>query len=96
MLDFYLSSIVIWFIILFSEIIVLKDAIYKNGWLDPQKKRNPIRSIFSYVLVSAVPIFRLFVAIMTFVLATYSKEHYDKFVEELKTKDDTNERPRED
>ena len=88
MLDFYLSSVIIWFIILFSEITVLKDAIYRNGWLDPQKKRNPVRSIFSYVLVAAIPIFRLFVAIMTFVIATYSKERYEAFAEELKTKDD--------
>ena len=87
MLDLYLSSIVIWFIILFSEAIVLKDAIYKNGWLDPQKKSNLIRSILGYVWIAAVPILRLFVAIMVFVMATYSKERYDKFVE-LKNKDD--------
>ena len=87
MLDLYFSSIIVWFVILFSEAIVLKDAIDKNGWLDPQKKRTIIRAVFGYVLIAAIPILRLFVATMLFVMATYSKERYDKFVE-LKNKDD--------
>jgi hypothetical protein len=95
MLDFYLGSVVVWFIILFSEIIVFKDQIYKNGYLDLHKKSNVVRAIFSYVLTAAIPIFRLTVAIMIFVLAIYPKDRLDKLIEELKEKDDINERSRE-
>lgn len=95
MLDFYLSSIIIWFIILFSEVVVLNKQIRNNGWLDMQKKRNIIRTLFSYVLFAALPVFRLLVAISLFIMALVTKERFDKFAEEYKTKDDTNERPRE-
>lgn len=87
MLDLYLSSIIVWFIILFSEGVVFNDLIHKNGWLGPQKKSNIIRILFGYILIAAVPILRLIAAIMFFVMATCTKERYDKFVE-LKNKDD--------
>ena len=96
MLEFYLSSVIVWFIILFSEIVIFKDQIYKNGWWDPQKKRNIIRSVFNRILTAAIPIFRLLVAIFIFMMATVSKERFNKIAEEYKTKDDDNERPRED
>jgi hypothetical protein len=96
MLDFYLSSIIIWFIILFSEVVVFNKQIRNNGWLDMQKKRNIIRTLVSYVLFAALPIFRLLTAIALFMMACVSKERFEKFAEEYKTKDDTNERPRED
>lgn len=96
MLDFYLSSIIIWFIILFSEAVVFNKQIRNNGWLDMEKKRNIIRTLFSYVLFAALPVFRLLIAIILFMMAFTTKERFDKYAEELKTKDDENERSEQD
>ena len=97
MLDFYLSSVIVWFIILFSEAAVFNNRLHKNGWLDVQKEHhNIIRILFGYVMVAAIPIFRLLMAIMIFVMAAVSKERFDGLVEELEIKDDEDERPRED
>jgi hypothetical protein len=96
MLDFYLGSVIVWFIILFSEGIVFNNRVRNNGWLNMQKERhNIIQILFCYVLVAAIPIFRLLMAVMIFVMAAVSKERFDELVEELEVKDNEDERPRE-
>ena len=78
MLKFYLTTVVIWMIIIDSIILLTKDMIVKNGWLDgAQSKKNRIKSFTGLFCLSAVPIFRFFVAIMLVVMSAKTKEEID-------------------
>lgn len=89
MLKFYLSSILIWSIILICEMLVFSGAIYKNGWLDDlkNKKYNVIRfitAILSYIVTAAIPIFRFIMAISIFMMVGISKERFNELLETIK------------
>lgn len=89
MLKIYLSSVVIWFIILFCELLLFKDFIYKNGWADinSDRKHNLFRLIIGWLMCAAVPVIRFVMAIIIFIMAGISKERANQIIEEAK---DTN------
>ncbi len=89
MLDFYFGSVVVWFIILVSSAIVCRKAIVKKGWIEISKKPAILRSLVFTLAIAAIPVFRFLICAFIFFMAFESKEDY------IKTKDDGNERPRE-
>ena len=100
MLKFYLSSVLIWSIILICEMLVFKDAIYKNGWLDNMKTKEFsvlrfITTILSYIAAAAIPIFRFILAIIIFILAVVSQERFNELLEEIKNEKMNNDNPEE-
>ena len=100
MLKFYLSSVLIWSIILICEMLIFKNAIYRNGWLDNLKSKEPsvarfIATIISYLACAAIPVFRFFMAIFIFVLAAVSQERLNEMVEEIKNEKINNDNPEE-
>ena len=90
MLDFYLGSVVVWFIILISSAIVCRNMIVKKGWIEIGKKSTTLKSLTFALVIAAIPVFRFIICAFIFFMAFESKEDY------IKTKDDDNERPRED
>jgi len=83
MLETYLSSVIIWMIIIFCICCIFTHKINENGWLDNANKKYSNR-LFALFTVSAVPILRLFIAGAIVYMATVTKEEFnDKYAEEL-------------
>lgn len=77
MLKIYLTSVLIYMIIIFCETHIFKYNIYKNGWVDSLNKTK----FMSVFCISAIPILRFFVIIMLIIMFIYPK---DKFMEDHK------------
>lgn len=69
MLKFYLTTIIVWYIILLSTIKITKQAIKNNGCCDLGKTK-----LIGPLLICAIPIFRVLVIIGLFILAFNKKE----------------------
>lgn len=69
MLKFYLTTIIIWYIILLSTIKITKQAINKNGRCDLSKTK-----LIGPLFICTIPIFRVLVIIGLFILAFNKKE----------------------
>lgn len=91
MLDFYLGSVIVWFIILVSSVIVCSGRIIKNGWVEAGVKPVTVKGLLYTLLIAAVPIFRILICAAAFLMATISKDEYNK-----EFKDDKNERLEQD
>ena len=78
MLDLYLSSIIVWFIILISSAIVCRKMIVEKGWIKINKKPARFKSLMFTLVIAAIPVFRLLVCGIMFFMATVSKEEYYK------------------
>ena len=81
MLGFYLSIVVIWMIVIYALINIFKDTIKANGWIpENNKKKNTIVALF---MLSAVPLFRLGVAIIIIMMAGITKEQFEEWRKSL-------------
>ena len=87
MLKIYLSSIVIWMIILYCEVSIFKNAIVEKGWVNPNKKpsENGWKSLF---VLSAIPVIRFFIFILIIVMSTYTRKQFEEWSEKVKNKDE--------
>lgn len=83
MLRIYLTSVLIYMIIIYCESKMFKDNIYKNGWLDntEKKKNNKLGALFC---MSAIPIIRTIIVITFCVMFIYPKEKVKVWIEENK------------
>lgn len=88
MLEFYLTTVLIWMIILNSIIVITKDLIIKNGWTDETqpKKKKRIKGIMYSFFICAIPIFRFFVVIMFVIMSAKTKEEVNAWKEENNSK----------
>jgi len=81
MLTFYISSIIIFMIIIYCECFIYEQKIKENGWLyDNTSKPNKFVTLFC---LSAIPFFRVLVVIVILCLGTYTKEDYEKYRKKL-------------
>lgn len=83
MLKFYLTTVVIWMIIIQSTILMFKDVLKKRIGCG-KKKNGLIKRISNLFLLSAVPIFRLCIEIMIICFAICNQEDFDKMMEKYK------------
>lgn len=84
MLKFYLTSVIVYMIMIFAAAYIGQYKIKANGWLDDAKKQG---SPWVYLFcISAVPIFRLLIVIVIFMMMSITKEDFDKYVDEVKNK----------
>ena len=74
MLTFYLSTVVIWMIIILSLILILVEPIDKNGWLTGDSNEGSVKDIVHLFLISTVPILRFALAIILIMMASINKE----------------------
>ena len=82
MLKFYLTSIFIFAFIMFGGFMLFGDKIKENGWVDESKKNSHAEGIFALIWMSSIPIFRLLIVVFIFVAACYTKEQFEKMVNE--------------
>lgn len=83
MLVTYLSSVIIWMIIIFCACRIFTNKIIKNGWVDNENKKQP-HWLFALFALSAVPILRVWIACMVIYMATVTKKEFtDKYGKEL-------------
>lgn len=78
MLTFYLSTVVIWMIIILSLILILVEPIDKNGWLIDVNKKGSIKDVVHLFLISTVPILRFALVIILIMMASITEEEFYK------------------
>ena len=78
MLKFYLSTIIIWYIIIYATCKLTAPLIKNNGWdklyTNTNENKSRIKRLFGCLLISAIPIFRLIVVVGLFILAFNKNE----------------------
>lgn len=82
MFKFYITTVIVYMIILYCECKVFKSSIVKNGWgTEGKKEMGALSATFCY---SAIPVFRFFIAVVILVMAIYPKEKVMAWIEENK------------
>lgn len=86
MLKFYLTTVVIWMIIIYATAKMLGPAIKEKGWIksDTSTKRGKFSTLF---ILAAVPLIRLWVWIVMFVMSVYTYEQLEEWVNKQKVGD---------
>ena len=82
MLGLYLTSILIFMIINLSIVAIFRDAYIQNGWTNEQ--RNPwYKRLYAAFIISAIPIFRVFVTGFMLCMAGMTKEKFEEWKDGL-------------
>jgi len=89
MLGFYLSTVIIWMIIIACLITIFKDGLNKK-LVKKEEKKSIFKTIGALFVLAAIPVFRLLVAIAIVYMATCSQEEFDELMGKNK-KEDINE-----
>ena len=82
MIKFYLQSVLIFMIIIYSMLQICKEKIKANGWKSEEQQHNNKWS--GLFVLSAVPVLRVLVIVVVLMMAVYTKEQFDAKLEELK------------
>ena len=82
MLKFYLTTVVIWMIIIWATATICGPGIKEKGWIknDTSTKRGK----YSTLIVAAIPLIRLLVWIFLFIMCSYTYEEFEKWVNKQK------------
>lgn len=85
MFKFYLTTVVIWMIIIYCTAAIFENAINKKLATLPTYKENKKSSLFkkfrALFILAAVPIIRLIIVIVLIYIATCKQEDFDKLME---------------
>lgn len=86
MLQIYLITIIFWFIINFSAVVVCAGNIRDNGWIGSKynKHYTPCKGLLMFVCTCAIPVLRVILLIVIFMMANFTPDEYD----ELKNMED--------
>lgn len=79
LLQAYLVSIGIYFVVILAMLEVFADKIANNGWLDGldmEDDENPYPSLF---LICTIPFVRLWQCITVLIMAFITKEDFEKY-----------------
>lgn len=87
MLTFYLSTVVIWMIIIYCAIFLCKDKINeKTAAMKIEKKKSGFFSNLGLLFVlAAIPVFRLIILIAVIYVAGCSQEEFEELVSNAKS-----------
>ena len=74
----YFVSILIWLVILTSTAHVFKNLFIENGWYseDDFEPKDRTQTLIKCVMISAIPVFRLLLFIVMFVMAFSKKDDW--------------------
>ena len=86
MLKFYLTTVIIYMIIISCTTTMFKDAIKKKTGKEDGKKANIFKRLSSLFVLAAVPIFRLFVVIGLIYIGTCKQEDFDELIKKANNK----------
>lgn len=83
MLKFYLTTVVIWMIIIRATAQIFEPAIREKGWIkeDKSTKRGRFSILFT---LAAVPIIRLFVCVIIVFMSSHTPEQLQEMREKNK------------
>lgn len=84
MFKFYLTTIIIWMIIIYCVIAIFQKGIVDKLKTNEDKKANFFKKFKTLFVFAAVPIIRLFVVILLIYIATCKQEDFDKLMEAAK------------
>ena len=89
----YVKSVLFYMVILLATEFICKSNIVKNGWVtkDEQQTVSKIRGWMAIISVAAIPIFRLFMVLVMFMMAVITKEDFEakkKAIEEIEENND--------
>ena len=80
MLKFYLTTVVVWMIIIWAMAQICEPAIREKGWIKEDKSTKKGRLSILFTL-AAVPIIRVFVCIIIFFMSGYTPEQWQEMRE---------------
>lgn len=80
MLKFYLTTVVIWMIIIYCTAAMFKSGIRKKISKDETKKTSLFEKLTILFPLAAVPIIRVFVVIIIIYIATCKQEDFDELM----------------
>lgn len=80
MLKFYLTTVVIWMIIIYCTAVMFKSGIRKKISKDETKKTSLFGKLTILFPLAAVPIIRVFVVIIIIYIATCKQEDFDELM----------------
>lgn len=70
----YLASVAIWMCIFYASLLVCKEYMAKNGWIDKNRKGSFSQAMMLFIAVCCIPVFRAVMVVKCFYLATHKKE----------------------
>lgn len=79
MLEIYIASVVLWFVVLKFTAVLFHEIFVENGWIDVNNVAGTTKRKRKSLLVSFIPIVRLFVFAMMLVMAVVTKAEYEEF-----------------
>ena len=87
MLTFYLSTVVIWMIIIFCAIYICKDKIREKAIaMGIEGKKSGFFSTIGFLFVlAAIPVFRLIILIAIIYMAGCSQEDFEELMSKSKS-----------
>ena len=76
----YIKSVLFYMFILLATEFICKERIIKNGWVtrDELKTTTRARGWMAIISVAAIPIFRLLIVLVLFMMAGMTKEDYEE------------------
>lgn len=80
MFKIYLSSVVVWMIIIWATISIFKDGIKKKVGSNETKKASLFKRLNGLFVLAAIPFVRLIVVIVLIYIATCKQEDYDELM----------------
>lgn len=85
MLKLYLTTVVIWMIIIYATAKLVGPTIKEKGWIksDTSTKRGKLSILFT---LAAVPFLRLLVWGLLFVMCTYTHEQFEEWANQQKSR----------
>lgn len=85
MLKFYLTTVIIWMIIIQSAFLMFKDVLRKRIYKNEVKKINLVKRFRDLFVLSAVPVFRLIILIFIIYISICKQEDFDKIMKNSST-----------
>lgn len=79
MLKFYLTTVVIWMIIIYATAKITAPVIKEKGWIksDASTKKGKLSTLFT---LAAIPVIRLLVWVFLFVMCTYTHKEFEEWI----------------
>lgn len=85
MIKFYLSTVIIWMIIMWSTIFLCKNELKKKLAKIETEKTSLFQGLTALFAISAIPIIRLIILIMILYIAGCKQEDFDKLMKKANT-----------
>lgn len=83
MISFYLSSVIVWMIIIFCIIMLYSKQIQARYSKYLKVKTSKVKALFSLFVLSAVPILRILIAISIILVANCGEEDYNGIIAKM-------------